>query len=71
MLDIERVVEMKPRIKEIIADRGYKHIYVANKVGVSSQQMSNWISGNSYPRIEKLFALAKVLDCKIEDLYDE
>ncbi|MED5040756.1 helix-turn-helix transcriptional regulator [Geobacillus stearothermophilus] len=62
---------MKSRIGEWIEKRGYKKKYIAEQLKVSQRQMSKWISGESYPTVPKLFRLAKLLDVKVDDLYDE
>ncbi|WP_018664633.1 helix-turn-helix transcriptional regulator [Heyndrickxia acidiproducens] len=62
---------MKSRIGEIIDAAGYKKKYIAKELGVSPTQLSNWISGRSYPTVEKAFKLAKLLNVKVDDLYKE
>ena len=62
---------MKSQIKQIIVNKGLKQKDVAELIGVTSQQLSNWINGSSYPRLEKAFELAKLLDVKVDDLYIE
>lgn len=61
--------DMKSQIGELIDLRGYKRKYVAEKMGVSQNQLSNWVTGKSFPTAEKLFKLAKVLECTVDDLY--
>jgi putative transcriptional regulator len=70
-LDIREFVGMKPQIKKLIVAKGMKQKDVAKEIGVSSQQLSNWINGVSYPRFEAAYRLAKVLGCKLDDLYSE
>jgi putative transcriptional regulator len=62
---------MRSKIGERIDEQGYKRKFVAEKMGVSPNQLSNWVTGKSYPTTEKLFKLAKVLQCKVDDLYEE
>jgi transcriptional regulator with XRE-family HTH domain len=61
---------MKSRIGELIEAAGYKKKYIAQKLDISPTQLSNWISGRSYPPIEKAFKLAKMLGVKIDELYE-
>lgn len=61
---------MKSRIGEHIDASGYKKKHVANLLGITPTQLSNWISGRSYPTIDKAFKLANILGCKVDDLYD-
>ena len=60
---------MKCNIGKLIDDRGLKRKWVAEKVGVSDKQISNWVTGRSYPTAEKLFTLADLLGVKVDDLY--
>lgn len=50
---------------------GISQIELANKIGVSQANVSQWESGSALPRSDKLPALAKALNCKIDDLFDE
>ncbi|OIK11965.1 transcriptional regulator [Bacillus sp. MUM 116] len=61
---------MKSRIGELIDQAGYKKKYIASLLEISPTQLSNWISGRSYPTIEKAFTLAKILKVKVDDLYE-
>jgi putative transcriptional regulator len=69
--NIHWVMNMKSRIGEWIDLRGYRRKYIANLMGVSQNQLSNWVTGRSYPTAEKLFKLAKVLDCKVDEMYEK
>jgi transcriptional regulator with XRE-family HTH domain len=60
---------LEPQIGEIIDKRGYRQNWIADQIGVSAQQLNNWITGKSHPRAEKLFELAKFLGVKVDDLY--
>lgn len=68
-LDVREFAGMKPRIKELIVAKDLKQKDVAKELGVSAQQLSNWVKGVSYPRFETAFKLAKLLGCKVDDLY--
>lgn len=58
------------KIGKLIEEEGYLKKHVAKKVGVSPTQLSNWIAENNYPGADKLFKLAQVLNCKVDDLYE-
>ncbi|MCD4838184.1 helix-turn-helix domain-containing protein [Neobacillus sedimentimangrovi] len=62
---------LKSRIGELIEAAGYKKKYIANLLGISPTQLSNWISGRSYPPIDKAFKLAEILGCLVDDLYEK
>lgn len=62
---------MISKIGELIELKGYKKKYIAKLMGITPEQLSRWISGNSKPTIDKAFKLAKLLECKVDDLYEE
>ncbi len=61
---------MKCRLNEIIDEKGYKKKWIAAQLGVSADVLSRWINGRSMPSLEKAFALADILECKVDDLYE-
>lgn len=61
---------MKSNIKDIIDAQGLRQKYVAEKMGVTPQQLNNWIKGKSYPPMNKAFKLAKILNCTVHDLWE-
>ena len=44
---------------------------LAEKMGVSRQSISKWESGSTYPDMEKIIELTKILNCTLEDLLDD
>lgn len=62
-------MRLKSRIGDCINDRGYKNKYVAEKIGVTQNTLSRWINNGSMPSVNKVFELAAVLNCKVDDLY--
>ena len=44
---------------------------LADKLGVSRQAVSKWESGISYPDMDKIIQMCKILNCKLEDLLDD
>ncbi|OSM10710.1 hypothetical protein BTH38_23360 [Bacillus toyonensis] len=43
---------------------------IRQKLYISQNQMSNYVTGKFYPPIDKAFELAKILDCRVDDLYE-
>lgn len=43
----------------------------ADKLGVSRQAVSKWESGGTYPDMEKILKMCKILNCNLEDLMDD
>jgi len=62
---------MENNIKELIAKRGYKQKFVANQLGISEQQLSNWIKGTSTPRLEVAYKLATFLDVDVTEIWEK
>ncbi|MCM3599026.1 helix-turn-helix domain-containing protein [Metabacillus idriensis] len=60
---------MKPLIGEIIEAKGLKKKYVAQSMGITPNQLSNWIKGRSFPPMDKAFKLAEFLEVRVDDLY--
>lgn len=44
---------------------------LAEKMKVSRQAVSKWEAGTSYPDMDKILQLCKILNCKLEDLMDD
>lgn len=44
---------------------------LAERLKMSRQAISKWESGSSYPDMEKMMEICKVLDCTLEDLLDD
>lgn len=63
--------KVKSRIKEWLAIRGKTGKELAEHLEVNESQVSKWIKGTSYPRFEKLWKMAKYLNVKMDDLYEE
>lgn len=49
----------------------YKREYIMKELDVSANTLSNWCTGKSIPSLEKAFKLAELLECKVDDLYEE
>ena len=59
------------KVKQIRLERGLTVPAVASAMGVSQQAVGKWERGEAMPRAELLPKLAKLLDCKIGDMFDE
>jgi putative transcriptional regulator len=61
---------LKSNIGKLIDASPYKNEYVREYMEVSRNTLSNWRTGKVYISIEKAYKLAKLLNCKVDDLYD-
>lgn len=61
---------IKSNIGKLIDQSPYKREFLRKHFNKSRNTISNWCTGKSYPSIPELFLLAKLLDCKIEDMYE-
>lgn len=61
---------MRCKIGEIIENKGLKKKYIAEQMGISQNQLSNWIYKRSYPPLDKTFKLSRLLNVSVEDLYE-
>jgi putative transcriptional regulator len=61
---------MKPLIKERRGKKGLLQKYCAEKAGISQQLWSAYEKGTKFPRVDRAFIIAKVLECKVDDLYE-
>lgn len=67
---------LEPKIRQAILKkelRDEKKVVqrkLAEELKVTPQQFSLWVSGESFPRANKLFKLAFLLGVKVDDLYD-
>jgi DNA-binding XRE family transcriptional regulator len=60
---------LKSRIKIRLAELEIKQQELSDKLGVTKQTMSLWVNGKSMPTLETAFKIAKLLDCKLDELY--
>ncbi|WP_241475500.1 helix-turn-helix transcriptional regulator [Priestia flexa] len=62
--------ELDSKLKVRFAQLKISQIEVAEIMGESKQTISGWSTGRIEPTLKKAFRLAKVLDCKVDDLWD-
>lgn len=61
---------LKSNIGKLIDDSPFKNEYVKNYMGVSRNSLSNWRTGKVIISMEKGFLLSRLLECKVDDLYE-
>ena len=60
---------MENRIKEVVKEKGKRLDYIADRVGISNTELSNYIANRRKPTNERLLKLANTLNVKVRDLY--
>ncbi len=58
-------------LKTLRKAKGLTQEEMAALLGVNQTAVASWERGDTYPTADKLPKIAKMLDCKIDDLYDE
>lgn len=59
------------RIDYWIKERGLKQKYIANKLDVSYQTVSNWRNNRSQPDLKQSDMLARILNVTLSDLIEK
>ncbi|ASN69145.1 hypothetical protein 7F23_32 [uncultured Caudovirales phage] len=62
---------LRSRIGELLRVSKYRREHIIKVLGISPNTLTNWVTGKTYPTMDKAFILSKLLDCKLEDLYVE
>lgn len=58
------------KLDELFKTSGVRKNHAAKQLKVDPTTMSNWVTGKTYPDLNKAVQLAKILDCKVDDLYE-
>lgn len=58
------------KVGEKIDKSPFKNEYVMSYMEISRNTLSNWRNGKVYPPTPKLFKLAKLLNVKVDELYE-
>lgn len=66
----EEMRVLNPKIRVRLAELNMKQTELVKALGVTPQQISNWVNGTSAPRLHEAFRLAKFLNCKVDDLWE-
>lgn len=62
-------MEVKNRLKEILESRGIKQSWLADRVGMTRETMSNLVNNRYQTSIEFAFVIADVLDMDVKDIW--
>jgi len=56
------------RIKEVLADKGIKQTWLAEKLGKSYNMVNSYVQYRQQPRLEILMEIAIILDIDVKEL---
>ena len=56
------------RIKEVLAEKGLKQTWPAEKLGKSYKMVNSYVQNRQQPRLEILMEIAGILDMGVKDL---
>lgn len=67
-LGVEKV--LKSKIKVRLAELEMQQTEVAKTLGVAKQTINGWVNGRIKPPLETAFKIAKILECRVDDLWE-
>jgi DNA-binding XRE family transcriptional regulator len=56
------------RIKEVLAEKGIKQTWLAEKLGKSYNMVNSYVQNRQQPRLEVLMEIAEILDIDVKEL---
>ncbi|MDX8288819.1 XRE family transcriptional regulator [Metabacillus indicus] len=63
-------MKLKSNIGRLIKESGLRDDVFRERLNVQQHQLRKIKIGESFPTVPKLFALAEILKCSVDDLYD-
>ncbi len=64
-------MKLKSKIGYVRDKEGRTNKWLASKLNVTQETISRWVNDKGRPSVEKLFELAEILNCKVDDLYEK
>jgi len=56
------------RIKEVLEEKGIKQVWLADKIGKSTNMVNRYVGNKIQPSIKDLFLIAEILNVDPKDL---
>ncbi|MBU3663318.1 MAG: helix-turn-helix transcriptional regulator [Bacteroidetes bacterium] len=56
------------RIKEVLEEKGIKQTWLAEQLGKSYNMVNGYVQNRQQPRLEVLYAIARILDAEVKEL---
>lgn len=64
-------MKLRDKLPKLRKAQNLSQEQLAEKLNVSRQAVAKWEAGASYPEMEKIMQLCRVLDCSLDDLVDD
>lgn len=64
-------MKWKNNIDHYIKESGMSRKFIANKLGISVNQLLAWRKGDVLPPVDKAMLLAELLNCSVYDLFQK
>lgn len=61
---------LKPKIKIRLAELDKQQMELAEQMGINKQTINGWVRGRNNPTLDTAFKMAKMLNCKVDDLWE-
>ena len=58
------------RIKEVLAEKGIKQTWLAEKLGKSYNMVNSYVQNRQQPKLEVLYEIAEILKVNVKDLLE-
>ena len=68
--EMEWIDTFGDNLREIMQERGYTQVELADKTYLSQATISNYIHKKTVPTIKAVVNLSYALDCRVDDLVD-
>lgn len=65
------MIKLKSNIGWLIDKSNYTRVDIKNHFNKSRNTISNWCTAKSYPSAPEMFELARMLNVKVDKLYEE
>lgn len=65
------MIILKSNIRELLKSNGIKGIWIVQQLNISQNQMINYVTVKLYPPVDKVFELAKIFNCRVDNFLYE
>ncbi|WP_257209557.1 helix-turn-helix domain-containing protein [Bacillus thuringiensis] len=63
------MIILKSNIRKLLKSNGIKGNWIVQQLNISQNQVINYVTVKFYPPVVKVFELAKVFNCRVDNLY--